>query len=149
MACALARQVLYHLSQASSPFCYDYFGDRVSLFVQAGLDSDHSILSFPSYWNDKYMSCYPAIFHWDSLRNFFVQLIWKYDTPDISLPSSLGWQTLSTEPAISWDGVSGTISLGWPQNEILLISASQSSYDYRHEPPALDKGQGLWSQDRV
>jgi hypothetical protein len=27
----LIRQVLYHLSHASSPFCCGYFGDRVSL----------------------------------------------------------------------------------------------------------------------
>jgi hypothetical protein len=40
--CALARQVLYHLS----PFGSGYFKDRVSLFVQEGLDHD-PILYFP------------------------------------------------------------------------------------------------------
>jgi hypothetical protein len=32
---SLARQVLYHLSQAPSPFCFSYFSDRVSLFAEA------------------------------------------------------------------------------------------------------------------
>jgi hypothetical protein len=36
---AFAKQVLYHLSHTSSPFCSGYFGDRVSqLFAWAGLE---------------------------------------------------------------------------------------------------------------
>jgi hypothetical protein len=35
----LARQMLYHLSPACMPFCSGYFGDRVSLFAQASLES--------------------------------------------------------------------------------------------------------------
>jgi hypothetical protein len=42
----LTRQALYLLSHASSPFCSSYFGDRVSLFAQVGLDSDPPILWF-------------------------------------------------------------------------------------------------------
>jgi hypothetical protein len=29
----LASQALYHLSHASSPFCFSYFSDRVSSFL--------------------------------------------------------------------------------------------------------------------
>jgi hypothetical protein len=36
----LARQVLYFLSHTSNPFCSCYFGGRVSIFAQAGLDCD-------------------------------------------------------------------------------------------------------------
>jgi hypothetical protein len=34
-----ARQVLYCLSHVSNSFCSGYFGDRISLFAQAGLKS--------------------------------------------------------------------------------------------------------------
>jgi hypothetical protein len=39
------QQVLYYLIYASSPFCFGYFGDRISLFAQVGLDCDLPILS--------------------------------------------------------------------------------------------------------
>jgi hypothetical protein len=42
----LHGQVLYHLNHASSPFCSGYFGDRVSLFAQAGLDLDPPVFHF-------------------------------------------------------------------------------------------------------
>jgi hypothetical protein len=45
-ASLFASQVLYHLSHASSPFCSGYFGDRVLLSVQIGLDRDPQILHF-------------------------------------------------------------------------------------------------------
>jgi hypothetical protein len=38
LSLALARQVLYCLSHAFSPFCSGYFGGRVSLFAQDGLN---------------------------------------------------------------------------------------------------------------
>jgi hypothetical protein len=41
----LARQASYGLSHTSSPFCSDYFGNRVSLFAQTGLDCDVMILA--------------------------------------------------------------------------------------------------------
>jgi hypothetical protein len=43
----LARQVFYHLSHASSPFCIGYFWDRVSLYVQASLDDGPCIHASP------------------------------------------------------------------------------------------------------
>jgi hypothetical protein len=43
----LARQVLYHLYHSSITLCSCYFGDRVSLFVQASPDYDPPILCFP------------------------------------------------------------------------------------------------------
>jgi hypothetical protein len=39
----LVRQVLYCLSHASSPFHTGYFGDRVLLFAQAGVDLDSPV----------------------------------------------------------------------------------------------------------
>jgi hypothetical protein len=44
-AFVMARQALYSLSHTSSS---GYFGDRALLFVQAGLDHNPHILSFPS-----------------------------------------------------------------------------------------------------
>jgi hypothetical protein len=40
------RQAPYQLRHAISPFCSGYFGDRSSLFAQAGLDGGPLILSF-------------------------------------------------------------------------------------------------------
>jgi hypothetical protein len=48
---SLARKALYSLSYTSTPFCFGYFWDRVSLFAQASLDHEPPI----------YASCY----HWD------------------------------------------------------------------------------------
>jgi hypothetical protein len=42
----LAKQVLYCLSIAFSPFCSGYFENSVLLFSQAGLDLDPPILYF-------------------------------------------------------------------------------------------------------
>jgi hypothetical protein len=41
-----AKQVFHFLSHNSSPFCSDYFGDRVSHFAQASLDRGPPILGF-------------------------------------------------------------------------------------------------------
>jgi hypothetical protein len=38
--------ILYLLSNASSSFCFGYFGDRVLFFAQASLDHDSPILCF-------------------------------------------------------------------------------------------------------
>jgi hypothetical protein len=43
---ALVRQVLYHLSDTFIRSCSGYFGDKLSLFVLAGLDCDSPVLSF-------------------------------------------------------------------------------------------------------
>jgi hypothetical protein len=39
----LARQVVYHFSPFSSPFCFSYFSDRVSHFCLGGADLDPPI----------------------------------------------------------------------------------------------------------
>jgi hypothetical protein len=44
----LARQALYHLSQASIPFCSAYFGDMFLCFAQAGLHCGPPILCIGS-----------------------------------------------------------------------------------------------------
>jgi hypothetical protein len=43
---ALVQQVLYCLSHTSSPFCSDYFGDGIMLFVLASKNRDSSSLHF-------------------------------------------------------------------------------------------------------
>jgi hypothetical protein len=43
----LARQVLYHLSHTSNPFCSGEFGDWFSLFAQASLDQDFPFFTLP------------------------------------------------------------------------------------------------------
>jgi hypothetical protein len=42
----LARQVLFHLSHASSPFCFGCLGDGILLFAGAGLGGDLPVSHF-------------------------------------------------------------------------------------------------------
>jgi hypothetical protein len=44
----LSRQVPYHLNHAPSPFCFNYFSNRVSLFCQ-GLTLNHDSSTYASY----------------------------------------------------------------------------------------------------
>jgi hypothetical protein len=43
----LARQVLYHLSYLTSPFCFGYFGDKVSLYPWGSQDWDRLVCASP------------------------------------------------------------------------------------------------------
>jgi hypothetical protein len=84
-----ARQALYHLSYAFSSFCCDYFGDRVSLFIQAGLYSNPPVLPFLSLLGWQASTTRPSFFplRWN-LTNFFSRLASNHDPPDLNLPSS-------------------------------------------------------------
>jgi hypothetical protein len=70
------KQMLYCLSHASSPFCSGYFGNRVSLGAQAGLNLDLSTLSFLPQLEWRACTIMPSFFplRW-CLRNFF-SLAW-------------------------------------------------------------------------
>jgi hypothetical protein len=68
----LARQVLYHLSHASSPFCFSYFLDRVSCFLPAASFKPwYSYPSFPHSWNYRCEPPCPAyLLRWRSCKLF-------------------------------------------------------------------------------
>jgi hypothetical protein len=102
---ALARQALYHLSHASSPFCSHYFGDEVLLFAHTGLDLNPPVLCryiffFPT-WADLELdpSDLSLLHSWDNrnaplywlrwgLENYLPRLTLNQNPPDLSLLSS-------------------------------------------------------------
>jgi hypothetical protein len=49
----LATQVLYHLKHISIPFGSGYFGDRVLIFVQDGLNCDPLFYTSCWHWDDR------------------------------------------------------------------------------------------------
>jgi hypothetical protein len=60
------------LSQASRHFCSGYFGDRVSVFAQAGFDFNPPILHCCHSWGWQECSIRFSFFHWDEVsRTFF------------------------------------------------------------------------------
>jgi hypothetical protein len=71
----VARQALYCLSYAASPFCSGYVGERLSFFAQEGLNHDPPILCFllPLGW--QVCTTTPSLFplRW-GLANFFAQV---------------------------------------------------------------------------
>jgi hypothetical protein len=73
----LARQVLYHLRHAPSPFCFSYFSDRVSYFLpRADLRLKSSYTGLPLSWNHKYTPpCSASWLRW-GLANFFPDWPW-------------------------------------------------------------------------
>jgi hypothetical protein len=82
----LARQVLYHLSHISSPFC-----NRVSFvcllvfFSWGGLNFDPPINASCSNWADRCTLTHPAIV-WDGvLWTFLPRLAWNHDLPNLCL----------------------------------------------------------------
>jgi hypothetical protein len=85
-----ARQVLYHLSHSSSPFCSGYFGDRVLLFAQTGLDCDPPILGFPQLLEWQVHATTPSFFfHWDEVsQTFFLTQAGLEPGLNLSLPCS-------------------------------------------------------------
>jgi hypothetical protein len=58
----LAQLALYHLNQASSPFCFGYFGDRVLFFMPRRLNLDLPILLFPPLLEKQAHTTIPSFF---------------------------------------------------------------------------------------
>jgi hypothetical protein len=79
----LDRQSAYYLSRTSSPFCSDYFGDRVSLFCTAWPRPHFSHFTFPTITG--MMGTLPL--RWD-LVNFFSLTGLEAWPSHLSLPSS-------------------------------------------------------------
>jgi hypothetical protein len=117
------------MSHNFSPFCSGYFGDRVYIFTQAGMDQDPPILCcFLLQWGYRDASPQPAFFHWDgglTIFSFLPGLSWIWNHSDLILLHNSVWKLYVTCPAVGWDGISQTFCLGWPQTMILLISVSQ------------------------
>jgi hypothetical protein len=68
----------------------------------------------------------PSFFPWDEASwDFLLGLAWSCNPPNVSLLQGWDDRHVPLHPAISWDGVSWTVCLGWPQTVILLIYTSQ------------------------
>jgi hypothetical protein len=83
----LARQLHY---STPIPFCSGYFGDRVSVFDQVGLNPDSLILCFPYWLDDRHVPPHPVFFllRWGPIKSFFLSWTWdgwNHDPPDLSL----------------------------------------------------------------
>jgi hypothetical protein len=65
-----ANQELYLLSHTSSPFCFGYFWDRVSLYAWPYLDHSPPICASLCSWVDKYMPPSSAMGSDGVLRTF-------------------------------------------------------------------------------
>lgn len=52
---AVARQEIYHARPISSPFCYDYFWNRLLFFAQASMHQHP-----PNAWDDRHITQCPA-----------------------------------------------------------------------------------------
>jgi hypothetical protein len=102
----LARQVLYHLSHASSPFCYGSFGPRV-FFSQVDLDHDLPILCFYASshcWDGRCTPPCLTFFHWDEvLQTFLLRL--ACDPPKSVSCAAGNDRHVPLCPAIAWEGV--------------------------------------------
>jgi hypothetical protein len=120
----LVRQTLYCLNHTSSPFFSGYFGDKVSLFAQAGLNHNSPIFKLPTITEWQACTTRPSFFCWDA--NFFVQG-WPRAKILPILASHIVWDNrhVSLCPTTHRDCVLLTIGLGWPQTTMHLISASQ------------------------
>jgi hypothetical protein len=119
----LARQVLYFLSHTSNPFCSCYFGGRVSIFAQAGLDCD-PILHFTGMTDaqDHSWLFYIEMGSQVCLVFFFLSgLAWNCDPSNLSLLCSWDDRQELLCPGNDWDEVLWTIFLGWPQTSGLPI----------------------------
>jgi hypothetical protein len=83
---ALARQALYCLSHASSPFCPGYFGDGGLAFLALdGLDCDSTICTLPSITG---MTGPPSyLLRW-GFPSFLPGLASNHNPPDLRFPSS-------------------------------------------------------------
>jgi hypothetical protein len=75
-------------------------------------------------------------YFWIGPRVFaLVGLDW--DPPCLCFPPSWDVRCISPSPAISWDVSLTNFLTGLAWTMILRISASQGSWDYKHEPPCL------------
>jgi hypothetical protein len=72
----LARQVLYHLSHATSSFCFDYLEMIGSHFTPGWPISSSSYLHFQHSWDDRYTPLCPAFISQDE----FFCLVWIQTT---------------------------------------------------------------------
>jgi hypothetical protein len=126
----LARQALYCLSHASSPFCSGYFADSVWLFAEASLDHNPPILHFLLIliWQaleQQACATTPSFFplRW-GLANFLPRLFWNAIL--LISASYLVWDDRheALHPAIDWDETH-TVCPSWSSTSVLLISASK------------------------
>jgi len=55
-----------------SPFCSGYFGGRVLLYAQAGLDRNPLYLYFPCNWEGRCVLQCPDFIGWDTVSQNFL-----------------------------------------------------------------------------
>jgi hypothetical protein len=73
---ALARPVLYYLNHSTTPFCFGWFWNWVSLYAWARLDRDAPIYVSCSSWDDRCIVPHTAI-GWDSVSRNFAHIGFK------------------------------------------------------------------------
>jgi hypothetical protein len=121
---ALSRKVHYCLSHTFSPFFCGCFGDRVSLFAQASLDSDPPILCFLMLLSWQAGIIHPAFFYSDRVsQTFLPRLAWDHNLPDLSLTFTWAVHAITPSYWLIW-GLTNILPR-MTSAAILPISASQ------------------------
>jgi hypothetical protein len=86
----LVRQALYHLGNASSPFCFSYFSDSVLCFAWAGFGQLCSYLCLLPSWDCRYApQCSAYLLKW-VLNNFLLVLASNHNPSDLYLLNRWG-----------------------------------------------------------
>jgi hypothetical protein len=81
-----ARQAIYPLSHAPSPFDLVIFVTRSCIYAQVGLDLDSPIYASLHCWHARITPPHPAFIAWDVfLPMFFPRLGLNHDPPDLCL----------------------------------------------------------------
>jgi hypothetical protein len=90
----VSTQVLYHLNHAPSPFCFNYFSDRVSCFLL--MPCWTTILRRMCRWLYRYRPpCSTCLLRW-SLAKLSLRLASNYDLPDFCLQNSWDYKVANT-----------------------------------------------------
>jgi hypothetical protein len=100
----LARQVLYHLSHTSCPFCSDYFGNRILIYSHASLDHNHPIYASHSSLDDRYTPLHLALAVEMGYLECFCEVSLEMWPSDLSLLHSRDHRCVQLLPSIGWDG---------------------------------------------
>jgi hypothetical protein len=103
----LPGQVLYHLSHASSPFCFSYFSCSVS-HLCLGWSGPWSSHLCPNSW-DYTCATIPRFIGWD---NFLPGLDWNFELPCLCLLCCWDHKCEHHTQLVFWEGLSLTFCLG-------------------------------------
>jgi hypothetical protein len=121
--------------------CSGYFGDRVLLFAQTGLDHDALIVSFLLLLEWQVCTTTPCFypFRWGLMNFFLPGLAWNFCCPNLNLLHSLGWKVCAITPSY---GLRCGVCGGCLSNFLSGLASNQdspyfnllNSKNYRCEP---------------